>query len=235
MTIRLPRGMGSPVAGRTLGACPSRARGAPMRSSCGAVRSRSRSTPRPFELTVRRAERRLIRSLGAWVADGTVHDHFIQLTEGVVAREELAPAERALSAVVRARSADGLTLALELQRGPARAPGGAHSAADRVTLELEPTASRCGSRSTGAGARTSASSASAPGTARSSTRRAGTSSSAPTGATPAPTARPSCSPSGGIPQGDCAPVPWLRLQPRLRGVGRARRPTGSGSTWPASG
>jgi hypothetical protein len=55
-------------------------------------------TPRPFELTVRRAERRLIRSLGAWVAEGTVHDHFIQITEGVVAREELAPAERAPTA-----------------------------------------------------------------------------------------------------------------------------------------
>ena len=44
---------------------------------------------------------------------------------------------------------------------------------------------------------------------RSSTRRAATSSSAPTAATPGPTARRSCSPEGGIPQGDCAPVPWL--------------------------
>ena len=50
---------------------------------------------RPLELTIRRGERRLVRSLGAWVADGTVHDHFIQLTEGVVAREKLAPVERA--------------------------------------------------------------------------------------------------------------------------------------------
>ena len=33
--------------------------------------------------------------------------------------------------------------------------------------------------------------------------------SAPTAATPGPTARPTCSRQGGIPQGDYAPVPWL--------------------------
>ena len=43
---------------------------------------------RPLEITVWRGERRLIRSLGAWVAEGTIHDHFIQLTEGVVAHED---------------------------------------------------------------------------------------------------------------------------------------------------
>ena len=42
---------------------------------------------RPFGFTVRRDERALIRGGGAWVADGTIHDHFIQFTEGVVARE----------------------------------------------------------------------------------------------------------------------------------------------------
>ena len=49
----------------------------------------------PFSITVRRRGRRLMRAAGAWVAHGTVHDHFIQFTEGVVAREELAPPERA--------------------------------------------------------------------------------------------------------------------------------------------
>src|ERR1700760_1532799 len=72
---------------------------------------------RPFELTVYRGERRALRSLGAWVADGTVHDHFIQLTEGVVAREELSPPERAMVAVVREQSAGRLTLSLELAGG----------------------------------------------------------------------------------------------------------------------
>ena len=46
---------------------------------------------RPFELTVYRAGRRALRSMGAWVADGTVHDHFIQLTEGVVAHWNRTP------------------------------------------------------------------------------------------------------------------------------------------------
>src|SRR6478752_5141341 len=49
----------------------------------------------PFSMTIRRRGRRLMRAAGAWVAQGTVHDHFIQFTEGVVAREELAPPERA--------------------------------------------------------------------------------------------------------------------------------------------
>src|SRR5689334_19863153 len=65
--------------------------------------------PRPFALTIRRGRRRLVRSLGAWVADGTVHDHFIQLTEGVVAHEDLAPVERAVSASVETSSEDRLT------------------------------------------------------------------------------------------------------------------------------
>src|ERR1700760_1204768 len=72
---------------------------------------------RPLEITVWRGGRRIVRSLGAWVAEGTVHDHFIQLTEGVVAHEDLAPAERALSAVVVDESEQRLTLALELGGG----------------------------------------------------------------------------------------------------------------------
>src|SRR5580693_7326806 len=72
---------------------------------------------RPFDLTIRRAGRRLVRSMGAWVAEGTVHDHFIQLTEGVVAAEELAPAERAVVARVRRLARDRVVLAIELNGG----------------------------------------------------------------------------------------------------------------------
>jgi alpha-glucosidase (family GH31 glycosyl hydrolase) len=43
----------------------------------------------PFSLDVRRADRRLIRGLGVWAAAGESHDQFIQLTEGVIAAEEL--------------------------------------------------------------------------------------------------------------------------------------------------
>ena len=39
----------------------------------------------PFSMTVRRRGRKLLRAAGAWVAQGTVHDHFIQFTEGVIA------------------------------------------------------------------------------------------------------------------------------------------------------
>jgi hypothetical protein len=42
---------------------------------------------RPFAMTLRRGERRLLRSIGLWAADGEIHDHFVQLTEGVMARE----------------------------------------------------------------------------------------------------------------------------------------------------
>jgi hypothetical protein len=50
---------------------------------------------RPFSITVRRSGRRLLRNAGAWVAEGTVQDHFVQFTEGVIGLEDLAPHERA--------------------------------------------------------------------------------------------------------------------------------------------
>ncbi len=56
----------------------------------------------PFTFTVRRAGRRLLRHGGLWTADGTADDQFIQFTEGVIAREQLGPPERALRARVLA-------------------------------------------------------------------------------------------------------------------------------------
>ena len=53
---------------------------------------------RPFEMSVHRGAHRLVRSMGAWVAEGTVHDHFIQLTEGVVAPSYDADALEVLAA-----------------------------------------------------------------------------------------------------------------------------------------
>ena len=166
-------------------------------------------TPRPFELTVRRAERRLIRSLGAWVAEGTVHDHFIQLTEGVVAREELAPAERALSAVLRARSADGVTLALECNGGRRARLEVRIPAADRITLELEPELDplriavdwrrRSDERFVGLGARHGTQLDQAGRNVQLGADRRYT----------GPDCPAELLAEGGIPQGDCAPVPWL--------------------------
>jgi hypothetical protein len=93
---------------------------------------------RPFELTVRRGGRRLVRSMGAWVADGTVHDHFIQLTEGVVAAEELAPLERAAAARVQRLAADRVLLAVELNGGRRARLEVRVLADERVSFELEP-------------------------------------------------------------------------------------------------
>jgi hypothetical protein len=72
---------------------------------------------RPFSFTVRRRGRRLLRAGGLWVADGTIYDHFVQFTEGVVAREELSPTERALRAEIARRDEHQVSLALTLQGG----------------------------------------------------------------------------------------------------------------------
>src|ERR1700733_528098 len=93
---------------------------------------------RPFELTVRRAGRRLVRSIGVLVAGGTVHDHFIQLTGGVIPAEELAPAERAVVARVRRLARDRVVMAIEMNGGRrARLEVRVH-VDDRVSFELGP-------------------------------------------------------------------------------------------------
>src|ERR1700749_2874032 len=164
---------------------------------------------RPFELTVYRAGRRALRSMGAWVADGTVHDHFIQLTEGVVAREELSPPERALVAVVRDHSSELLTLRLELAGGRRVRLEVAIADDDRVTFELAPEQEplrvaidwrrRSDEHFVGLGARQA-------------TQLDQAARVAPLGAARRYTG-PDCPPEllagGGIPQGDCAPVPWF--------------------------
>ena len=165
---------------------------------------------RPFEITVYRGERRALRSLGAWVADGAVHDHFIQLTEGVVAREELSPPERAVSAVVRDLSAERLTLGLELAGGRRARLEVVIPDADRVTFVLEPERRAAARRDRLAPAigRAFRRAGRATRHAARPVRKAW-SSSAPTAATPDPDCPAELLAGGGIPQGDCAPVPWL--------------------------
>jgi alpha-D-xyloside xylohydrolase len=164
---------------------------------------------RPFAITVRRAGRRLLRAGGAWVADGTIHDHFVQFTEGVVAREELSPRERALRADVLERSRNGVALALALQGGRRATLDVRIVGADRIALELDAEDRplrlaldwdrRSEERFVGLGAR--------HGTQFDQAGRA-----VQLGADRRYTG-PDCPPdmlaAGGIPQGDCAPVPWL--------------------------
>jgi alpha-glucosidase (family GH31 glycosyl hydrolase) len=164
---------------------------------------------RPFELTIRRNGRRLVRSLGAWVADGTVHDHFIQLTEGVVAHEELAPAERALSAKVTESASERVTVALALGGGRRARLEVRIRAGDRVSLELHAEGDplrtaldwrrRSDERFVGLGARHGTQIDQAGRTVQLGADRRYT----------GPDCPAELLAGGGIPQGDCAPVPWL--------------------------
>jgi alpha-glucosidase (family GH31 glycosyl hydrolase) len=166
-------------------------------------------TLRPFVLTLRRANRRLLRNAGFWAADGTVGDQFILLTEGILAHEELAFAERATRATVTAETEDGVELALTLRGGRdarlcARIPE-----LDPVLLELEADGeplrlaadwdARAEEHFVGLGARhcfhlDQAGRAVQLGADR---RYTG------------PDCPQDLLAEGGIPQADCAPVPWL--------------------------
>ena len=180
-----------------------------MPSPCAVARVAVELALRPLEITVYRGERRLLRSLGAWVAEGTVHDHFIQLTEGVVAQEELSPVERALSASVRERSQRHVVLALELGGGRRARLEVRLSAPDRVTLELEPDGDplraaldwrrRSDERFVGLGARHCTQFDQAGRAVQLGADRRYTGPDCPAELLAA----------GGIPQGDYAPVPWL--------------------------
>ena len=172
---------------------------------------------RPFGFTLRRGGRRLIRSGGAWVADGSVHDHFVQFTEGVVAREELEPHERAVWAEVIERSAAGATLALGFHGGRRGWLRIELASAERVSLVLEARGDplrlalewdrRSEERLVGLGARHGPQfdQAGRPVQLGADRRYTG------------PDCPPEMLAAGGIPQGDCAPVPWL-LSSRGYGV-----------------
>lgn len=164
---------------------------------------------RPFAITVRRGRRDLLRDAGVWVAAGTVHDQFISLTEGVIAREELDFAERVITATVTDGPAGGVQCELTL-------PGGRRASLlvrvpedDRVLFELTSEGrplrlgldweTRTQERFVGLGAR--------HGVHLDQSGRA-----VQLGADRCYTG-PDCPPDllaqGGIPQADCAPVPWL--------------------------
>ncbi len=90
----------------------------------------------PLRIHVRRDGRRLLRGLHAWVCEGEVRDRFLQLTEGVIAREELAFPERAVTATVLAERPHELLLALKLQGGRAAQLRIALPGPEEVVFEL---------------------------------------------------------------------------------------------------
>ena len=165
---------------------------------------------RPFALTVRRAGRRLLRHAGVWAAEGTVHDQFIPLTEGVVAHESLAPLED----VVRVDAVDvadgALRLVVGLRGGRSARLQIAFAARERIVLELEADGeplrlaaewdTRAEERFVGLGARHRAHVDQAGHAVQLGADRRYTGADCP----------PELLAEGGIPQGDYAPVPWLQ-------------------------
>lgn len=165
---------------------------------------------RPLRVDVRRAGRRLLRAARVWAADGEVRDRFLQVTEGVMARELLGFPERAVTAVPGSLLDDGVELALVLQGGRRAELRLSLPEDERLVLELWADGrplrlalewdERAGERFNGLGARhhplvDHRGRAIQLGADRS-------------------YAGPDCPPDmlelGGIPQGDYAPVPWLQ-------------------------
>jgi alpha-glucosidase (family GH31 glycosyl hydrolase) len=187
---------------------------------------------RPFALTIRRHGRRLMRAGGVWVADGLINDHFVQMTEGVIAGEELAPRERGLRATVAERSEDGVVLDVVLQGGRSARLSLSLAAADRISLVLEADGDplrlaldwdrRSGERYVGLGARhcTQLDQAGRDVQLGADRRYTG------------PDCPPDMLAAGGIPQGDCAPTPWLLSS---RGYGVWARTLANGTRFELSG
>ncbi len=154
--------------------------------------------------------RRLLRGVHVWAADGEVHDRFLQITEGVMAREELGFPERAVTASVAERLDDGVVLALRLQGGRHATFSMTVPEADRIVFALDVAdaplrlalewGERPEERFNGLGARHHASVDHHGRAIQLGADRRYTG--------------PDCPPDmlelGGIPQGDYAPAPWLQ-------------------------
>ncbi len=172
---------------------------------------------RPFAFTVRRAGRRLLRAAGLWVADGTASDHFIQLTEGVIPNEDLAPVERALRAEVIDARTDGAELDVVLNGGRRTRLALSISVDHRIAIRFDAEGAplrqsiewdrRSGERFVGLGARHATQLDQAGRSVQLGADRRYT----------GPDCPAEMLAQGGIPQGDCAPVPWL-LSSRGYGV-----------------
>jgi alpha-glucosidase (family GH31 glycosyl hydrolase) len=165
-------------------------------------------TPAPFSVEIARAGEPVLSGLHLWAADGEVRDHFVQITEGVLAAEELEPAERfeGFAAEPSGEAAAILTGRLAGGRG-FRAL--VEIDAERVVIEFEAAGAPLrigaswdcgrGERITGLGVRHTLGFDQSGRRIRLGADRRYTG--------------PDCPPDmldvGGIPMGDYAPVPWL--------------------------
>ena len=164
---------------------------------------------RPFSFTLRRRGRRLLRAGGLWVAEGAIKDQFIQFTEGVLAAEERLPAERGLRARLLQSAGSSVSLAVGLHGG--REATLQIELRDEAEVGLELTAPgrplrlaldwdrRSEERLVGLGLRHGTSLDQAGRSIQLGADRRYT----------GPDCPPEMISEGGIPQGDCAPVPWL--------------------------
>jgi alpha-glucosidase (family GH31 glycosyl hydrolase) len=172
---------------------------------------------RPFSFTLRRDGRRLLRAGELWAADGHVNDRFIKFTEGVLAHEELLPAERAQRATVVGAIEDGVELDVGLRGGRRARLRVALPDRRRVEFELEADGEplrlalewdrRSEERFVGLGARHGTQFDQAGRLVQLGADRRYT----------GPDCPPELLAGGGIPQGDCAPTPWM-LSSRGYGV-----------------
>lgn len=164
---------------------------------------------RPLAFTIRRSGRRLVGSGGLWVADGTIRDHFIQFTEGVVAHEECSPPEHGLRASVGSLRAEQAELDVLLHGGRAARLTVGLDGDDQMLLALEAEDDplrlslewdrRSGERLVGLGVRHATQLDQAGRTIQLGADRRYT----------GPDCPPEMLAQGGIPQGDCAPIPWV--------------------------
>jgi alpha-glucosidase (family GH31 glycosyl hydrolase) len=159
---------------------------------------------RPLRISVRRGGVPVLQQIGLWAADGVVEDRFIQLTEGVIARERLEPAVWVERANPVEALADGVVL-----EGPGARVRVVLADDGEVAIDVEPAGGplrvgaswegRLGERFTGLGARHVHSFDQSGRAIRLGADRRYTG--------------PDCPPDmlelGGVPQGDYAPAPWF--------------------------
>ncbi len=166
---------------------------------------------RPFAVTVLQRGRRILRDAGAWVAEGVVHDHFVQFTEGVIAGEDLTPHERAGRAQLLGwDAADEVRLELYFGEGRRGFLNVQLPSEDRVCLRLDAEGPplrlaldwdrRSREHFAALGARHNTEFDHRGRTIQLGADRRYT----------GPDCPPEMLAAGGIPQGDCAPVPWLQ-------------------------